>query len=96
MIALERDIELETVLVNLGERTDQELREVLDRLYAEERELSYQRRILHGKIDILRTELKERLKKRHESGESIISAKDIKRLSEILASGLKGEGEPEE
>lgn len=95
MITLESDMELETVLVNLGEKSDQELREILDRLYAEERDLSFRRRILHGKIDILRTELKERLRKRHESGESIISAKDIKRLSEILASGFEGESEPE-
>jgi len=81
--------EKEEVLVNLQEKDDQELRKILDDLLAEEQELSYRRRILHGKIDILRAELKERLKRKHEKGESFISAQDLKRLSEILAKGVK-------
>ena len=36
-------------------------------------EISYRRRILHGKIDILRAELVNRLRKKDESGELVIS-----------------------
>lgn len=76
------------VLVNLEQKSDEELRQILDQLYAEEKEISYRRRLLHGKIDILRSELKERLKKRHQKGESLITGKDLKKLAEILAKGF--------
>ncbi len=79
----------EDVLVNLHQKSDQELREILDKLYAEEEQISYQRRILHGKIDIIRAELVERLKGSREEGRSAISSRDIQRLSEILAKGGK-------
>ncbi|MDP3012991.1 MAG: hypothetical protein Q8M92_02030 [Candidatus Subteraquimicrobiales bacterium] len=73
------------VLIDLGNKSDEELRKVLDDLYAEEERLSYERRILHAKIDILRAELTERLKSRREKGLSIISGSDIERLTRILA-----------
>src|SRR5437868_1824772 len=38
---------------DLGALTDQELKELIQQLTEEEQELSYRRRILHGKIDIL-------------------------------------------
>ena len=47
--------------------------------------MSYRRRILHGKIDILRAELVNRLRKKHEGGEEVISGADVQRLTDILA-----------
>ena len=76
------------VLVEISEKSDGELREILDRLDAEEQRLSYERRMLHAKIDILKAELKARLKEKHESGTSIISGHDLERLTEILARDL--------
>jgi hypothetical protein len=38
---------------DLGSLTDQELKDLIKQLTEEEMEISYRRRILHGKIDIL-------------------------------------------
>lgn len=65
--------------------SDAELRDLIKQLTDEETEISYKRRILHGKIDILRAELVTRLRNRHESGGSVISGDDLSRLAEILA-----------
>ncbi|MFQ5574478.1 MAG: hypothetical protein ACE5E0_02495 [Terriglobia bacterium] len=81
--------EAKIVLANLDKKTNEELRDILDGLYQEEREISFTRRVLHGKIDILRQELVERLKKDHEKGESVITGKDVDRLTEILSKGLR-------
>ena len=70
---------------DLGALTDQELKELIQQLTEEEQELSYRRRILHGKIDILRAELVNRLRKKHETGEDVISGADVQRLTDILA-----------
>jgi hypothetical protein len=75
-------------LVDFKEKTDEELREILDQLCEEEERVSYKRRVLHGKIDILRAELVARMKKRREGGSDVISGRDVDRLSEILARGL--------
>ena len=48
-------------LLNLSEKSNDELRTLLDQLSAEEDELSYRRRVLHGRIDILRAELVHRI-----------------------------------
>jgi hypothetical protein len=42
---------------DLGSLSDRELKDVIKQLTDEETEISYKRRILHGKIDILRAEL---------------------------------------
>ena len=60
---------------DLGSLTDQELKELIKQLTEEEMEISYKRRILHGKIDILRAELVNRLRKKDESGR----ARDLRR-----------------
>jgi hypothetical protein len=39
---------------DLGALSDQELKDLIQRLTGEEQQLSYERRMLHGKIDILR------------------------------------------
>ena len=56
-------------LLDLEHKSNDELRGLLDELYAEEQRVSYRRRVLHGKIDILRAELVRRLKAGREGGE---------------------------
>jgi hypothetical protein len=65
--------------------SEQELKDLIRELTEEEQEVSYRRRILHGKIDILRAELVNRLRGRHEEGEPVISGADVQQLTEILA-----------
>jgi hypothetical protein len=73
-------------LPDLDSLSDQELRDVIRDLMDEEREVSYRRRILHGKIDILRAELQARLKKDVGEGGSPLHDIDVDKLAEILAS----------
>jgi hypothetical protein len=70
---------------DLGSLTDVELKDLIQQLTAEETEISYKRRILHGKIDILRAELVNRLRKKHDGGEVMITGEDVQRLTDILA-----------
>jgi hypothetical protein len=70
---------------DLGSLTDQELKDLIKQLTEDEMEISYKRRILHGKIDILRAELVNRLRKKQEGGENVISGADIQQLTDILA-----------
>jgi hypothetical protein len=70
---------------DLGALSDQELKNLIDELTQQEQEVSYERRILHGKIDILRAELVNRLKQKHAKGESVISGGDVQQLTDILA-----------
>ncbi|HEX7609749.1 MAG TPA: hypothetical protein VF380_03665 [Solirubrobacteraceae bacterium] len=70
---------------DLGSLTDLELKDVIRQLTDEETEISYQRRILHGKIDILRAELVNRLRNKHDDGEIMITGDDVKQLTDILA-----------
>ncbi len=78
---------------DLGSLTDEDLKNLIGELSEEEVEISYRRRILHGKIDILRAELVNRLRKKHEGGEEIISGADVQRLTDILAGRAGGERE---
>ncbi len=78
---------------DLGSLTDQELKDLIKELTDEEIEVSYKRRILHGKIDILRAELVNRLRRKDESGELVISGADVQRLTDILTGNFPG---PEE
>ncbi len=57
-------------------------------------DISYQRRILHGKIDILRAELVNRLRTKHEGGEDVITGADIQKLTAILAGQVDVPEEP--
>jgi anti-sigma-K factor RsiG len=70
---------------DLGALSEQELKDLIRQLTEEEMDISYKRRILHGKIDILRAELVNRLRKKHEGGEDIISGSDVQKLTDILA-----------
>jgi len=86
----ERDERIERALLDLESKTNEEIRELLNDLHEEEQRISYRRRVLHGKIDILRAELVRRLKSQREAGEDVISAADVDRLIGILASDLRG------
>jgi hypothetical protein len=69
---------------DLASLSDEELKQTIDRLVEEENEISYRRRILHGKIDILRAEVVARLQKT--GGKSVIEQVDVDALADILAS----------
>ena len=72
---------------DLGSLSDQELKDLIQQLTDEEQEVSYRRRILHGKIDILRAELVARLQKQvGEEGEGPLAEIDVEKLTDILAS----------
>jgi len=71
-------------LADLTTLSDDALRSLIADLKKEEDELSYKRRLLHGKIDILRAELVARLQKSVEGGGGTLST-DIDKLTEILA-----------
>ena len=68
-------------LPDLSKLSDSELKDLIDGLEREENEISYRRRMLHGKIDILRAELVSRLKHRGEGELGV----DLDRLADILA-----------
>jgi RsiG-like len=70
-------------LPDLGNTSDEELKRLIDEYTREEQEVSYRRRILHGKIDILRAELVARLQKTQ--GKSVLDQVDVESLTEILA-----------
>jgi hypothetical protein len=70
---------------DIGAMSDKELKELIESLTEEEQEISYKRRILHGKIDILRAELVNRLRSKREQGDTLIKGDDVERLSKILA-----------
>ena len=70
---------------DLGALSDQELKDLIRQLTAEEQEVSYRRRILHGRIDILRAELVSRLRTKHQPGEAVIRGSDVRQLTNILA-----------
>jgi hypothetical protein len=81
---------------DLGALSEQELKELIEQLTSEEREVSYRRRLLHGKIDILRAELVNRLRTKHEEGEPIITGADVRQLTEILGGRDDADSVPEE
>jgi hypothetical protein len=70
-------------LPDLESISDEQLRELIKALVVEEQEVSYRRRILHGKIDILRAELVARLQQ--SGGRSVLDQVDVDSLTRILA-----------
>ena len=69
-------------LPDLATLSDEDLKKLIDELTQEESEVSYRRRILHGKIDILRAELVARLKAT--DGKSVLETVDVESLTAIL------------
>lgn len=80
---------------DLGALSDTELKDLIRKLTDEEREISYRRRILHGKIDILRAELVNRVRTQREEGQATITGEDIEQLTEILSGGAAAAPEAE-
>ena len=73
-------------LPDLQSLSDSELRDLIRDLVRQEQEVSYQRRILHGKIDILRAELVARLQRQVGEGTTPLTDVDVTKLTEILTS----------
>jgi len=69
-------------LPDLATLSDADLKQLIADLQEQERDVSYRRRLLHGKIDILRAELVARLKE--SGGKSVLEQVDVDRLTEIL------------
>jgi hypothetical protein len=69
-------------LPDLGSLSDAELKDLIEKLKEREQEVSYERRILHGKIDILKAELVARLQK--SGGTSVLEHVDVESLTDIL------------
>jgi hypothetical protein len=77
---------------DIGEMDDQELKDLINQLTDEERQTSYRRRVLHGKIDILRAELVNRLKVKRESGDAALTGADVQQLTDILLGKVPSPG----
>ena len=71
-------------LPDLASLSDDDLKQLIEDLMNEEKEVSYRRRLLHGKIDILRAELVSRLKET--GGKSVLEQVDVESLTDILTS----------
>ena len=71
-------------LPDLASLSDADLKLLIADLMQEENQVSYQRRLLHGKIDILRAELVARLQKT--GGTSVLDQVDVDHLTNILTS----------
>ena len=84
---------MEDTFPDLGSLSDKELKDLIEKLTEEEQEVSYQRRVLHGRIDILRAELVNRLRHKRERGDSMITGDDVRQLTEILAGKVQSEPE---
>jgi hypothetical protein len=82
---------IEETFPDIGSMSNQDLKELIARLTSEEREVSYRRRLLHGKIDILRAELVNRLRSKREAGDTLITGDDVQALTDILAGNVPRE-----
>jgi hypothetical protein len=60
---------------DLATLSDEDLRKLINDLTAEAHAVSYRRRLLHGKIDILRVELVSRL--RRTQGNSVLDSVEV-------------------
>ena len=80
---------------DIGSMSDEELKALIAELTEEERQVSYRRRVLHGKIDILRAELVSRLKTKREAGDAAITGADVQQLTDILLGKTPTESEGE-
>jgi len=78
---------------DLSTLSDDDLRIMIRDLEKEEDDVSFQRRMLHGRIDILRAELVVRLREQVSAGEAKLA--DVGRLSEILSAKAYPKAEDE-
>jgi hypothetical protein len=84
------EIPAEERLVDLDGKSIEDLRSMLNEFTTEELEVSYRRRVLHGKIDIIRAEIVRRMKEQVDAGGDVISGSDIDKLVDILSSEYRG------
>lgn len=89
-------MDAEETFPDVSSMSNQELKELIAQLADEERDVSYRRRILHGKIDILRAELVNRLRAKRESGDAMITGDDVQRLTDILLGKVESPEEGQE
>ncbi len=87
----EKTSAIEETFPDIGSMSNQDLKDLIGRLTNEEREVSYRRRLLHGKIDILRAELVNRLRSKREAGDTLITGDDVQALTDILAGNVQRE-----
>ena len=78
---LERKAAVEP-LPDLGSLSDADLKAEIKKLVDEEQEVSYRRRLLHGRIDMLKAEVVARTK---EKPSRVLDDVDVDKLAEILA-----------
>lgn len=71
-------------LPDLATLSDSELKKLIEQLEQEENEISYRRRLLQGRVDILRAERNARLKRSVEGGTAELA--DVGTLADILSS----------
>lgn len=74
-------------LPDLGTLSDEDLKTQIEELEKEENEVSFRRRMLQGRIDILRAERTARMK-----GKGVTDV-DVERLTDILSSRSAPRGE---
>jgi hypothetical protein len=86
---------VEETFPDVSAMSEKELKDLISELTDEERELSYRRRLLHGKIDILRAELVNRLRAKREAGDMVITGQDVQQLTDILAGKVSAPPEEE-
>jgi len=86
---------MEDTFPDVSSMSDDELKELIDGLAEEERELSYRRRLLHGKLDIMRAELVNRLKAKREGGDPALTGANLEALTDILLGKVPDPGEEE-
>jgi RsiG-like len=70
-------------LPDFASLSDDELKQLIEQLEREESDISYRRRLIQGRIDILRAERTARLRKSVEGGDSHLA--DVDTLSDILS-----------
>jgi hypothetical protein len=70
-------------LPDLVSLSDEDLKKLIEELEREESDVSYRRRLLQGRIDILRAERTARMRKSVEAGESPLA--DVDTLTDILS-----------
>jgi hypothetical protein len=70
-------------LPDLASLSDEDLKQLIEELEREESDVSYRRRLLQGRIDILRAERTARLRKSVQAGESPLT--DVDTLTDILS-----------
>jgi len=86
---------MEDTFPDVSSMSDDELKELIDGLAEEERELSYRRRLLHGKLDIMRAELVNRLRAKREGGDPALTGANLEALTDILLGKVSDSGEEE-